>query len=100
MITYFFSVFKGLNTAWLLCGIAVRRAQEQGVHRGDTPSSQRTTMEGELWKCAYYNLMLLDMTMCEIFGRPRATTIQEYVQISPLTWSQNSYLSLALTFDP
>jgi hypothetical protein len=79
MIKYFYAVFKGVETAWLLGGIAIRRAQEKGLHRRYTTNAQQPTIEGELWKRAFWMLINTDMVVCMLFGRPRATSIQEYV---------------------
>ncbi|KAF5346392.1 hypothetical protein D9758_012772 [Tetrapyrgos nigripes] len=78
MISYFHSVSKGINTVWLLAGIAIRRAQEKGAHRRYLNSSDQPTVEGELWKRTFWSLMIVDIMMSTLFGRPRAISNQDF----------------------
>ncbi|KAF5346558.1 hypothetical protein D9758_013447 [Tetrapyrgos nigripes] len=78
MIWYLNSISKGINNVWLLTGIAIRRAQEKGAHRRYFTSSTQPTIEGELWKRAFWNLMIIDMMISAFFGRPRAISNQDF----------------------
>lgn len=55
--------------AWLLISIGLRKAQDVGAHRkkiyGDKP-----TIEGELWKRAFWVLVLFDRMASASLGRP------------------------------
>ncbi|KAF5372146.1 hypothetical protein D9758_004968 [Tetrapyrgos nigripes] len=88
MISYLYTVTKGVDSAWLLAGIAIRRAQEKGAHRRYTNDSP--TIEGELWKRAFWALTTIDISMSTLFGRPRATSIQDF-DIDPLVECDDEY---------
>ncbi|KAF5365417.1 hypothetical protein D9758_010832 [Tetrapyrgos nigripes] len=93
MMTYFYGAGKGaesVDNAWVLAGIAIRRAQEKGVHRRRTSSSQYPTVEGELWKRAFWMLTLLDTMMSAYYGRPRATSVQDF-DLDPLIECDDEY---------
>ncbi|KAF5334559.1 hypothetical protein D9758_015778 [Tetrapyrgos nigripes] len=90
MMTYFFGVGKGIDNAWVLAGIAIRRAQEKGAHRRHTSSSQHPTVEGELWKRAFWMLILLDTMMSAYYGRPRAMSVQDF-DLDPLIECDDEY---------
>ena len=55
--------------AWLFISVGLRKAQDVGAHRrkiyGDKPS-----IEGELWKRAFWALVLQDRTASVALGRP------------------------------
>ncbi|KAF5346589.1 hypothetical protein D9758_013444 [Tetrapyrgos nigripes] len=90
MISYFHSVSKGINTVWLVAGIAIRRAQEKGAHRRYFATSAQPTVEGELWKRAFWYLMIIDMMMSTFFGRPRAISSQDF-DVDPLIECDDEY---------
>ncbi|THU78289.1 hypothetical protein K435DRAFT_973589 [Dendrothele bispora CBS 962.96] len=81
-ILYLKSVTARPSAGWVLTGIAMRIAQERGVHRRPTDDS-KPTVERELWKRAFWMLVVIDTRMSSFFGRPRATSTQDF-DLSPL----------------
>ncbi|KAF5372207.1 hypothetical protein D9758_005086 [Tetrapyrgos nigripes] len=77
------------NSGWVLTGIAIRVAQERGVHRRNTDNSQPTA-ESELWKRAFWMLLTLDTRLSSFFGRPRATSWQDF-DLGPLIECDDEY---------
>ncbi|EIM86392.1 uncharacterized protein STEHIDRAFT_139311 [Stereum hirsutum FP-91666 SS1] len=64
--------FSAYPTAIDLCGLAgigVRRAQAVGAHRRKAYGG-KLTVEGELWKRAFWALVSTERTLCVSFGRP------------------------------
>ncbi|KAF5346632.1 hypothetical protein D9758_013200 [Tetrapyrgos nigripes] len=90
MIYYLYSVSKGIDSAWLLAGIAIRRAQEKGAHRRYTVSTHLPTVEGELWKRAFWTLIVADVQLSTLFGRPRAISSQDF-DLEPLIECDDEY---------
>ncbi|KAI0317119.1 fungal-specific transcription factor domain-containing protein [Amylostereum chailletii] len=64
-------------SAWTLSGIALRMIQDVGAHRRKVYSS-RPTVEGELWKRAFWSLFLIDRWMSSMFGRPCALQDEDF----------------------
>ncbi|KAJ3510033.1 hypothetical protein NLJ89_g4902 [Agrocybe chaxingu] len=60
---------------WAMIGIAFRLAQEVGAHRRKT---RPNTVEGELWKRAFWTLLSLDRTISVALGRPCAIQEEDY----------------------
>ncbi|THU76888.1 hypothetical protein K435DRAFT_124598, partial [Dendrothele bispora CBS 962.96] len=77
------------NAGWMLTGIAMRVAQERGVHRRSVDDS-KPTVEGELWKRAFWMLTVIDTRMSWVFGRPKATSTQDF-DLSPLVECDDEY---------
>ncbi|KAF5345455.1 hypothetical protein D9758_013649 [Tetrapyrgos nigripes] len=90
MLFYMHSMPKGVDSAWLIAGMAIRRAQEKGAHRRYTISSKQPTVQGELWKRAFWTLIVVDIRMSTLFGRPRATSIQDF-DVEPLIECDDEY---------
>ncbi|KAJ7091171.1 fungal-specific transcription factor domain-containing protein [Mycena epipterygia] len=62
---------------WVLASIGVRLAQDVGAHRrrrynGDKPA------EDQLWTRAFWVLVCIDILLSASFGRPRATTADDF----------------------
>ncbi|KAF5364444.1 hypothetical protein D9758_010672 [Tetrapyrgos nigripes] len=74
---------------WLLVGVAIRLAQGRGIHRR---SNQKPgpSVEGELWKRAFWFLTTIDMILSEFYGRPRATSIQDF-DLDPIIECDDEY---------
>ncbi|THU78358.1 hypothetical protein K435DRAFT_700199 [Dendrothele bispora CBS 962.96] len=73
----------------MLTGFAIRIAQERGVHRHSINDS-KPTVEKELWKRAFWMLTVIDTRMSWVFGRPRATSTQDF-DLSPLVECDDEY---------
>ncbi|THV03670.1 hypothetical protein K435DRAFT_747568 [Dendrothele bispora CBS 962.96] len=74
-LMYLHYIGDGIDDSWLLSGIAIRRAYEKGIHRR---YPQRPTVEGELWKRAFWMLIFHETRISTVFGRPGATSIQDF----------------------
>ncbi|KAK7457856.1 Gypsy retrotransposon integrase-like protein 1 [Stygiomarasmius scandens] len=70
------------DTSWVLNGFAIRLAQERGLHRRKDLAG-KPTLERELWKRAFRQLIALDTISSVSFGRPRATLSEDF-DIEPL----------------
>ncbi|THU79484.1 hypothetical protein K435DRAFT_785826 [Dendrothele bispora CBS 962.96] len=70
------------DAAWVLLGLSIRFAHERGIHRRKDPT-EKPTLERELWKRTFWNLLAQDIIMSISFGRPRATTADDY-DLEPL----------------
>ncbi|KAJ8474135.1 hypothetical protein ONZ45_g16054 [Pleurotus djamor] len=59
------------HSCWLLIGIAIRLAQEVGVHRWrrKTDMPDTLTIEDELWKRAFWTLVSMDRIVSSMLGR-------------------------------
>ncbi|CAA7270212.1 unnamed protein product [Cyclocybe aegerita] len=66
---------------WAMIGIAFRLAQEVGAHRRKT---RPNTVEGELWKRAFWVLLSLDRTISVALGRPCAIQEEDYDLDTPI----------------
>ncbi|KAF9010516.1 fungal-specific transcription factor domain-containing protein [Cyathus striatus] len=71
------------HLAWNILGIGIRVAQERGVHRRKGPG-YKPTLEDELWKRAFWCLLMLDRFMCSFLGRPMS--IQEEDMITAFSY--------------
>ncbi|KAI0737556.1 fungal-specific transcription factor domain-containing protein [Daedaleopsis nitida] len=80
--TYFLmaSYLGGTNTpqgAWSMIGLGLRLAQDVGVHRKKMYGS-KLTVEGELWKRAFWGLVSLDRMVSFALGRPCAIHDEDF----------------------
>ncbi|KAJ8455209.1 hypothetical protein ONZ45_g19013 [Pleurotus djamor] len=57
------------HSSWLLIGIAIRLAQEVGVHRFQRKTNTPPTIEDELWKRAFWTLVCEDRLVSSMLGR-------------------------------
>ncbi|KAJ7902045.1 fungal-specific transcription factor domain-containing protein [Mycena olivaceomarginata] len=65
------------DLCWVLTSIGIRLAQDVGAHRrrrytGDRPA------EDQLWTRAFWVLVCIDILLSASFGRPRATTADDF----------------------
>ncbi|KAJ6581532.1 fungal-specific transcription factor domain-containing protein [Mycena capillaripes] len=67
------------QACWTLVSIGIRMAQDVGAHRRKE-ATHPWNAEDELWKRAFWVLVLLDRTMSSNYGRPCA--IQDEEQVS------------------
>ncbi|KAI9569698.1 fungal-specific transcription factor domain-containing protein [Boletus coccyginus] len=69
--------------SWLFNGVGLRKAQDVGAHRkkiyGDKPS-----IEGELWKRAFWVLVFLDRIASAALGRPCCSGEEDFDAELPL----------------
>ncbi|KAJ7702971.1 fungal-specific transcription factor domain-containing protein, partial [Mycena rosella] len=83
---------------WVLTSIGIRLAQDVGAHRrrrytGDKPA------EDQLWTRAFWVLVCIDILLSASFGRPRATTADDFdldlpIECDDIYW-ENSGPALA-----
>ncbi|KAK7465008.1 Gypsy retrotransposon integrase-like protein 1 [Stygiomarasmius scandens] len=76
------------DMAWVLSGIAVRLAQAVGIHR--RKKHKQPTVESEQWKRVFWCLVQNDTFTSAWFGRPRATTFQDF-DLEPLIECDDEY---------
>ncbi|KAK7457846.1 Gypsy retrotransposon integrase-like protein 1 [Stygiomarasmius scandens] len=89
-VFYLQSAASEIDLSWLIVGIAIRRSQEKGAHRRHAANSEHPTGEGELWKRAFWMLIIIDTHMTSMFGRPRAISIQDF-DLDPLVECDDEY---------
>ncbi|KAI9429440.1 fungal-specific transcription factor domain-containing protein [Lactarius psammicola] len=63
--------------SWIMVGIGLRLAQDVGAHRRQPPNA-RPTVEDELWKRAFWVLLMLDIWTSSSLGRPCAMTEESH----------------------
>ncbi|KAJ3885771.1 fungal-specific transcription factor domain-containing protein [Lentinula edodes] len=64
------------HSTWEVVGLGIRFAQEMGVHRKQ--KGQPMTVQNELWRRTFWVLLGLDVLVSIDFGRPRATTDDDF----------------------
>ncbi|CAA7269974.1 unnamed protein product [Cyclocybe aegerita] len=62
---------------WSLVGIGIRLSQDVGAHRKGT-TDKPPTIERELWKRAFWILLILDRMVSAALGRPCAILEEDY----------------------
>ncbi|KAF8268483.1 fungal-specific transcription factor domain-containing protein [Lactarius quietus] len=62
---------------WIMVGVGLRLAQDVGAHRRRSPNA-RPTVEDELWKRAFWVLLMLDIWTSSALGRPCAMTEESH----------------------
>ncbi|KIJ60357.1 hypothetical protein HYDPIDRAFT_117261 [Hydnomerulius pinastri MD-312] len=65
------------QACWTIVGIGIRLAQDVGAHRRKVYSS-KITVDGELWKRAFWVLVTLDRLMSSSLGRPCAIQDEDF----------------------
>ncbi|KAJ7224319.1 fungal-specific transcription factor domain-containing protein [Mycena pura] len=65
------------QASWTIVSTAIRMAQDVGAHRRKAPTHSWTA-EDELWKRAFWVLVLLDRIMSAHFGRPCAIQDEDF----------------------
>ncbi|KAN0130569.1 Fungal specific transcription factor domain containing protein [Lactarius tabidus] len=62
---------------WIMVGVALRLAQDVGAHRRRSPNA-RPTVEDELWKRAFWVMLMFDISVSSALGRPCAMTEESH----------------------
>ncbi|THU81703.1 hypothetical protein K435DRAFT_841203 [Dendrothele bispora CBS 962.96] len=78
---------------WILSGTAIRLAHGRGIHRRSQQNT-KPTVEGELWKRAFWALITVDIGICQFYGRPRATSSQHF-DLDPIIECDQEYWETA-----
>ncbi|KAJ7190588.1 fungal-specific transcription factor domain-containing protein [Mycena pura] len=74
-----FLEFSTPAACWTLIGGGIRLAQDVGVHRlQNVGPGAKPTIEGELWKRAFWMLVCMDRNVSSILGRPCTTQYEEF----------------------
>ncbi|KAJ8522471.1 hypothetical protein ONZ45_g984 [Pleurotus djamor] len=68
---------------WVMVGLGVRYAQEVGAHRRKV-RSEKPTVHDELWKRAFWLLVIMDRMVSAFVGRPCALHEEDYDVEYPL----------------
>ncbi|KAF8839740.1 hypothetical protein BDN67DRAFT_904930 [Paxillus ammoniavirescens] len=68
---------SALQACWAIVGIGIRLAQDVGAHRRKAYSS-KLSVEGELWKRAFWLLVAWDRQMSSSLGRPCAIQDEDF----------------------
>ncbi|KAF5328402.1 hypothetical protein D9619_013325 [Psilocybe cf. subviscida] len=67
------------QSAWTMCGIGIRLAQDVGAHRrGHYTDGRGPTKEGELWKKAFWVLVIMDRMFSSSLGRSCAIQDEDF----------------------
>lgn len=75
--------------AWTRVGIALRKAQDLGVHRKRIYGTNTLTVEDEQWKRAFWVLIALDRLGSVSLGRPCCVEEIEFVFSSSISFTFN-----------
>ncbi|KAF7314458.1 Zn(2)-C6 fungal-type domain-containing protein [Mycena kentingensis (nom. inval.)] len=74
-----FLEFSAPASCWTLVGIGIRLAQDVGAHRLQNFSpGAKPTVEGELWKRAFWVLICMDRQISSSLGRPCTTQYEDF----------------------
>ncbi|KAK1222316.1 Gypsy retrotransposon integrase-like protein 1 [Marasmius sp. AFHP31] len=76
LVAYFLQTVSTPDAAWTIVGVGIRMAQQMGLHRQGCNSEK--TVEDELWRRAFWSLVSMDLFMSASWGRPRATTPDDF----------------------
>ncbi|KIJ14786.1 hypothetical protein PAXINDRAFT_78504 [Paxillus involutus ATCC 200175] len=68
---------SAVQACWAIVGIGIRIAQDVGAHRRKAYSS-KLSVEGELWKRAFWLLVTWDRQMSSTLGRPCAIQDEDF----------------------
>jgi len=69
---------KWFTPAWITISVGLRKAQDVGAHRKKVYRGQPTVDE-ELWKRAFWHLVVLDRIVGASLGRAIGVAEEEYV---------------------
>ncbi|VDB83334.1 unnamed protein product [Peniophora sp. CBMAI 1063] len=64
------------RSSWILTSTGIRMAMDMGIHRQH--KAVRNTLEGELWKRAFWVLVFLDVWNSSFLGRPTAIALDSF----------------------
>ncbi|KAF9066459.1 fungal-specific transcription factor domain-containing protein [Rhodocollybia butyracea] len=79
------------GACWSLLGLGVKFAQIVGAHRRNF-AGRKGSLVGELWKRAFWCLVVIDTFMCSFLGRPKATNPADYDLDFPLACDDEYWL--------
>ena len=68
------------SAAWMYVSLGLRKAQDVGAHRKKVYRDQINT-DDELWKRAFWHLVIFDRMGSISLGRPPCLGEQEYVHV-------------------
>ncbi|KAJ6587807.1 fungal-specific transcription factor domain-containing protein [Mycena sp. CBHHK59/15] len=71
------------QASWAYLGLGIRFIQQRGEHRRKRRDN-RSTLEKELWKRAFWSLFSMDTLVCAFLGRPSALHNEDYDVEMPL----------------
>ncbi|KZV67312.1 hypothetical protein PENSPDRAFT_58281 [Peniophora sp. CONT] len=74
----FLSGCSAPQLCWTLCGVGIRFAQDVGAHRRKVYNLTASRREGELWKRAFWVLVVVDRCMSTCLGRPCAIQDEDF----------------------
>ncbi|KAJ7101279.1 fungal-specific transcription factor domain-containing protein [Mycena belliarum] len=74
---------EGSSACWTLIGVGLRLAQDVGAHRR-TSRVEKPSVEGELWKRAFYVLVYMDRAISASMGRTCAIQHDDFDLDPPL----------------
>ncbi|KIK60190.1 hypothetical protein GYMLUDRAFT_614488 [Collybiopsis luxurians FD-317 M1] len=87
------------NATFFLIGLGIRSAHQKGVHERHfvVPNDP---IETELWKRAFWCLMVFDIYGSATLGRPRATTVEDFDVEFPQECDDDEYLEITTSTPP
>ena len=75
-MTLFLRTSSGNPAAWLVMAVGLRKAQDVGAHCKNM-YREKVSVDGELWKRAFWHLVLLDFLGATTLGRPCCISQEE-----------------------
>ncbi|KAI0334626.1 hypothetical protein GY45DRAFT_1318227 [Cubamyces sp. BRFM 1775] len=77
MMTMFMHTTTMPQSSWAVIGVGLRKALDVGAHRKSMYRA-KPTVEDELWRRAFWSLLILDITSSYGLGRPPCVHEEEY----------------------
>ncbi|KAJ6613518.1 fungal-specific transcription factor domain-containing protein [Mycena sp. CBHHK59/15] len=72
-----FVEYAAPQACWSLIGVGIRIAQDVGAHR-EKDAGTKATVEGELWKRAFWVIVCMDRHISGALGRPCTTQYEDF----------------------
>ncbi|KAF7428246.1 hypothetical protein PC9H_007467 [Pleurotus ostreatus] len=77
LATLYYQGTSNPQACWIMVGLGLRYAQEVGAHR-KTARVVKPTLQDELWKRAFWVLVIMDKLVSAFVGRPCALHEEDY----------------------
>ncbi|KAF9501879.1 hypothetical protein BDN71DRAFT_1379281 [Pleurotus eryngii] len=77
LATLYYQGTSNPQACWIMVGLGLRYAQEVGAHR-KTSRVVKPTLQDELWKRAFWVLVIMDKLVSAFVGRPCALHEEDY----------------------
>ncbi|KAJ7065870.1 fungal-specific transcription factor domain-containing protein [Mycena amicta] len=100
-----FLEFSTPASCWTLIGIGIRLAQDVGAHRlQNFGPGAKPTVEGELWKRAFWVLVCMDRQVSTALGRPCTTQYEDFdaelpIEVDDEFWEADTVAEVKINKD-